>query len=154
MAKTLSTTCWVEVLNYKKFTATILDKNEEIFIVHMTFFSLDHYQKIQLVSFYIDETLVTILSKYSKFADVSFSKSVIELPKHTRVNNYTIDLVKSQQSFYGLIYNLEQVELELLKIYIKSNLANNFICFFKYLAGTLIPFVKKSDSNFWIFVEY
>ena len=43
------------------------------------------------------------------------------------MNNHTIKLEKDKQSLFGPIYNLRLVELETFKIYIKINLANNFI---------------------------
>ena len=43
------------------------------------------------------------------------------------INNSTIMLVYNQQSPYNLIYSLGLMELEILKAYIKNNLAYNFI---------------------------
>ena len=40
------------------------------------------------------------------------------------------------------------MELEILKTYIKINLANSFIRLFKFFAGTFTFLVKKSDGNF------
>ena len=51
----------------------------------------------------------------------------MELPKNTKMNEYTIELEKSKQPPFGPIYSLGPVELEMLKTYIKTNLANGFI---------------------------
>ena len=39
------------------------------------------------------------------------------------------------------------MELKILKIYIKNNLASGFMKFSKFLAGTSIFFDKKLDKN-------
>lgn len=51
------------------------------------------------------------------------------LLKHTKINNYTINLIKNKQLFYKLIYSLEIVKLKTLKTYIKTNLAHIIIYF-------------------------
>ena len=43
------------------------------------------------------------------------------------MNKYIIKLKKDKQPLFGLIYNLEPIELETLKTYIQINLANGFI---------------------------
>ena len=54
-------------------------------------------------------------------------KNVIKLSENSRVNEYIIKLEKDKQPSFGLIYSLELVKLEILKIYIKTNLINGFI---------------------------
>ncbi len=71
-----------------------------------------------------------------------------------RINNHTIKLVDNQQPSYDPIYSLSQVELEILKIYIKNNLVNGFIKSFKLLIGTPIFFDKKSDGNLQLYINY
>ena len=57
-----------------------------------------------------------------------FSKKLaIELTKALYINKYAIDLEKNKQLSYILVYSLELVELEILKTYIKTNVANCFI---------------------------
>ena len=46
------------------------------------------------------------------------------------------------------------MELETLKTYIKTNLANGFIKPSKSSAGAPIPFNQKSDGFFWLCVDY
>ena len=41
---------------------------------------------------------------------------IVELSKHTRINDYAIKLKKGKQLLFRLIYSLEPVELETLKI--------------------------------------
>lgn len=70
-----------------------------------------------------------------------FLKLVAELPKYTKINNYTVDLVDCQQSLHGPIYSLGLVELETLKIYIKTN-SNN---------GLIRPSQFSVDHRFFLF---
>ena len=51
----------------------------------------------------------------------------MELPKNTGMNKHAIELEKGKQQPFVPIYSLGPVELEMLKTYIKINLANNFI---------------------------
>ena len=71
-----------------------------------------------------------------------------ELPKHTEINDHVIELVDGKQPPYRPIYSLKPVELETLKAYIKTNLANGFIRPSKSPVGTSILFDQKSDSFF------
>ena len=80
---------------------------------------------------------------------------MFELPKHTGINNHATKLVDGcQQPLYGPIYNLEPVELEILKAYIETNLANGFIRLSKFHTGALILFDRKSNGFFWLCVNY
>ena len=53
--------------------------------------------------------------------------NITKLLEYIKINNYAIKLKKSKQLLFRLIYSLELVELKILKIYIKINLANGFI---------------------------
>ena len=63
----------------------------------------------------------------STLQNVFFPDLAFELPKYTKINDYTIKLVNDQQLPYKPIYSLGPVELETLKTYIGTNLANEFI---------------------------
>ena len=76
------------------------------------------------------------------------------LLEYTEINIYTINLEKGKQPSYGHNYSLGPVELETLKIYIKTNLAKDFIYPSKSLAGGLILFKKKLNKNFWLHINY
>ena len=81
-------------------------------------------------------------------------EKVVELLKHTKINDHTIELEKNKQPFFRLIYNLEQVKLETLKIYIKINLANSFIWSFKSPVSILILFNQKPNKSFHLQIDY
>lgn len=115
--------------------------------------SIHPFWAAQLASLITDEASVAV-SINSNFADMFSPESAVELPKHTRINDHSIKLIENWQPSYRPIYNLGPVELETLKIYIKANLANGFICLSKSPAGTPILFVQKPDGSFWLCIDY
>lgn len=70
------------------------------------------------------------------------------------INEHPINLESGKQLFYSLIYSLAPVELEIFKTYIKTNLANSFICPFKFFISISIFFIQKSDKNFRLCINY
>lgn len=101
-----------------------------------------------------DETFISVPSKYVDFVNVFSKDLAAKLLEYTKINNHAIDLVKYQQPPYRPIYYLELVELETLKIYIETNLANSFIRPSKSPTSTFILFVKKFNSSLQLFVNY
>ena len=81
-------------------------------------------------------------------------KYVIEFLEHIKINNYAIKLEKSKQLFFRPIYSLKLVELEILKIYIKNNVANGFIESYKFLANASILFNQKPNKSFCFCINY
>ena len=100
------------------------------------------------------KTPTKVFAKYSDFADVFSSDLASKLSKHIGINNYAIELIDSQQPPYEPIYNLEPVELKILKAYIETNLTNRFIRSSKSPADAPIFFDRKSDGFFWLCVNY
>ena len=78
----------------------------------------------------------------------------MELLENTRINEYAIKLEENKQLFFGLIYNLGSVELETLKTFIKTNLANSFIWLFKSPINTPILFNRKPDKSLRLYIDY
>ena len=70
------------------------------------------------------------------------------------MNEHAIKLEKGKQPLFGPIYSLGPVELEMLKTYIKTNLANGFIRPSKFPAGAPILFDRKPDGSFRLCVDY
>ena len=94
--------------------------------------------KAQIVLLLVKE--ITILTEYSDFAN-AFSKKLAEvISKCIEINKHAIKYVNAKQLLYKPIYSLRPLEHEILKIYIKINLANSFICFSKSSTGALIIF--------------
>ena len=78
----------------------------------------------------------------------------MELPENTGMNKYAIELEKSKQPLFRPIYSLGPVELETLKTYIETNLANGFILPSKSPAGASILFDRKPDGSLRLCVDY
>lgn len=110
--------------------------------------------KVQIAALIIDKAPVTISAEYLHFKDIFLKKSATVLLEHTEINIHAINLEDSKQPLYGSIYSLESVKLKTLKSYIKTNLANSFICLSKSPASALILFNKKLYGNFWLYIDY
>ena len=93
--------------------------------------------------------------EYSDFANMFFLEFALAFFKHIGINDHAIKLINKQQPLHGPVYNLELVELETLKTYIKTNLANGFIKLSKFLVKTPIFFAKNQikASNFVLIIE-
>ena len=81
-------------------------------------------------------------------------ENAAKLLENIRMNKYTIELEKSMQPPFGPIYSLGSFELETLKTYIETNLANNFICHCKFRIGALILLDMKPDKSLRLCVDY
>lgn len=79
---------------------------------------------------------------------------MIELPKNININEHAIELVEGKQLPYRPIYTLSQLEIETLKIYIKTHLKTGFIWSSKSPTGAPIFFDKKSDCSFHLYINY
>ena len=84
-----------------------------------------------------------ILAKYSHSFDVFSLHFIAELSELIKINNYSINLQNNKKLSYSLIYSLKLINLKILKIYIKINLASGFIKSFKFFSSTLILFIQK-----------
>ena len=101
------------------------------------------FRRPQVSNLIAKEALTKVSAKYLDFADIFFLDLASELLEHTGINNHAIELVNGQQPFYGPIYSLKSVELETLKAYIETNLANRFIRASKSPVGAPILFNWK-----------
>lgn len=70
---------------------------------------------------------VSISKEYTDFSDIFFKKSSEVPPNFLNINKHMISLELSKQQPYEPIHNLNLVEFEIFKIYIETNLANEFI---------------------------
>lgn len=71
-----------------------------------------------------------------------------QLLKHIGIHNYMIKLIKDQILLYRPIYTLKLVKLDILKTYIKIDMAIGFLKPSKSLINAIMLFEKKSDSCF------
>ena len=159
--KALLTTKRVELVEKKKFAAAALDPGHKIFIVYVAFLNnpnqegnIHHSCRAQIAALIANEALTLIPTEHSDFANIFSLKLTSELPKHTGINDHAIELDDNQQPSYRPIYRLGLVELEMLKTYIKTNLANGFIRLSKSPVEAPIFFNKKPNKSFQLCVDY
>ena len=153
--KALPTITRIKLVDKKEFAAAALNLERDTYIVHVV--SLNSTPFVAALNVYpsqrplisgliVKEALIKVFAEYSDFADIFYPDLMFKLLKHIGINNHTIKLVNGQQSSYKPIYILAPVELETLKAYIETNLANSFIKLSKSLAGTPFLFDRKSDG--------
>ena len=163
----LLTTRCIELVGKKEFAVIALEPKSETFVVYVALLSsvaspsssplelnVHPSRRPQVSGLIVEEALTKIPAEYSDFADVFPPDLVSKFSKHTRTNNHAIELVDSQQPPYKPIYSLGPVELETLKAYIETNLANGFIRLSKSPTNAPILFDQKSDSFLRLCVNY
>ena len=151
----------------KKFAAAALDLKHKTYLVHVKSVSsivspssfpleLDVHpsRRPQISGLIAKEAPTKIPAEYLDFMDVFFLDLTSKLSKYTRINNHAIKLVDGEQPPYKSNYSLKLVELETLKAYIETNLANGFIKLSKSPAGASILFDWKSNSFFQLCINY
>ena len=163
------TTRRIELVGKKEFVAAALDPESETFVVHVASLrsnlppsssasqlKLDVHpsRRPQISGLIVEKTPMKVPAKYSNYTDVFSPSLTSKLPEHTGINVHAIELVEGQQPPYRPIYSLGPIELETLKTYIETNLANRFIKPSKSSAGAPILFDRKSDGSFRLCVNY
>ena len=148
-----------------------LDADNKTFVVHVAIWEqkeivIDSVRKAQIEAqsraqsaaqvgaLIFDKAPTKIPAEYSNYNNVFSAENVAELLENTGINEHVIKLKESKQPFFGLIYNLGLLELERLKTYIKTNLANDFIHSSKSPTGAPILFDKKLDKSFCFCIDY
>lgn len=120
----------MQIINQKKFAAATLDPIETAFVVHISYLDskmLIHPARIAQIAFFIAKK-VAVQVEYLDYFDIFLEELAAELLKCSDINKHAINLKPGKQPSYRPIYSLVLVELETLKTYIKTNLANGFIC--------------------------
>ncbi len=157
-AEALPTTKRVQTISRKESAAAALGPDEEAFAVHAALLSLGAKilvhpaREVQIASLLAKKVIIP--AEYSNLADVFSKESAAELPERSDINEHAIDLEPGKQPPYGLIYSLGPVELETLKTYIETNLANGFIRPSKFPTGEPILFVRMPDGSLCLCVDY
>ena len=117
-----------------------LDTNSETFVVHVAIqrrkeivvdtgrkAQIKAQSRAQVGALLFDETPIEVPAKYSDYSNVFLAENAAEFPENTGINKHAIKLKESKQPAFGPIYSLGPIELEILKTYIETNLANGFI---------------------------
>ena len=108
----------------------------------------------QVGALLFDKAPTKVPAEYSDYNDVFSAENAAELPENTRINEHVIELEEGKQQPFGPIYSLGSIELETLKTYIKTNLANGFIRPSKSPTGALILLNKKPDRSLRLCMDY
>ena len=155
----LSTTKQVQIVDPKEFVIAVLDVDSETFVVHVAIREQEempvHSEKqAQVGALLFDKAPTKVPAEYSDYSDVFSAENAAELLENTGMNEHAIELEKDKQPPFGPIYSLGPVELETLKTYIETNLANGFIRPSKSPAGAPIFFDRKPDGSLRLCVDY
>ena len=177
----LPTTKRVQLVNPKKFVLVVLNADSETFIVHVAIreqkeMAMDPGRKVQIEAqikaqsgakcraqtqdktqvgaLLFDEAPTEVSVEYSDYSNVFSARNRAELPENTKMNKHAIELEEGKQSSFGPIYSLGSVELDTLKTYIETNLANGFIRPSKFPAGAPILFDRKPNRSLCLCVDY
>ena len=171
--KALPITKQVQLVNPKEFVIAALDADSNTFVVYMAIWeqkklAMDPDKKTQIKAqskakilnkaqvgaLLFDEASTEVPTEYFNYSNVFLAENVVELPENTGMNKHTIKLKKGKKPLFGPFYSLGSVELEMLKIYIETNLANSFIRPSKSLAKTSIFFDRKPDRSLRLYMDY
>ena len=111
-------------------------------------------KQAQVEALLFDKAFTKVLAEYSNYNNIFLAKNIAEYLENTGINEHTIELKNGKPLPFDLIYSLRPVELKILKIYIKTNLANGFIRPFKFAIKIPIFFNRKLDRSFCFYVIY
>ena len=145
----------------------MLDTDSEAFIVHMAIWEreemvvnpsrkaqIETKNGVQVGALLFDKAPTEVPAKYSDYSDVFSAENAAELPENTEINEHAIELEEDKQPPFGPIYSLGPVELEILKAYIETTLANGFIRPSKSPVGAPILFNRKTNRSLRLCVDY
>ena len=110
--------------------------------------------KVEVGALFFDKALTEVPAEYSDYSNVFSAENAAKFPENTRMNEHATKLEEDKQPSFGPIYGLGPVELETLKTYIETNLANGFIQPSKSPAGASILFDRKPDRSLRLCVNY
>lgn len=118
LVKALLTTKWIQIIGWKEFVATTLDRSKKVFVVYVAHLgskmSIYSAWKTQIALQVVEKVIIP--AKYSDFSDVFSKESITELFKHFDINKHSINLKPDKQLFYEPISSLSLVKLEILKV--------------------------------------
>ena len=155
----LPTTEQVQIVNPKEFVIAALDVDSETFVVYVAIQEREEMpvhskRQVHVGALLFDKAPTKVSAEYSDYNNVFSAENATELPENTGMNEHTIKLEEGKQLSFGPIYSLRPVELETLKTYIETNLANGFIRPSKSPAGAPILFDRKPDGSLRLCVDY
>ena len=111
-------------------------------------------KQAQIGALLFDKALIEVPVEYSNYSNVFSVENTAELLENIGMNEYAIELEEGKQPPFNLIYCLRSIELETLKTYIETNLANGFIRPSKSPTRVLILFDRKPDKSLCLCIDY
>ena len=108
----------------------------------------------QVGALLFNEAPTEVPAEYSNYSNVFPAEHIAKFPENTGMNEHAIKLKKSKQPPFGPLDSLGPVELETLKTYIETNLANGFIWPSKSPAEAPILFDRKPDGSICLCMDY
>jgi hypothetical protein len=96
---------------------------------------------------------VQLLKEYKNYADVFSEKNALKLPDFTRVE-HTISIEEGKEVLFSSIYSLLANKLRVLREYLKSSLAKEWIRYSEFSAGASILFILKKDGGLQLCIDY
>ena len=120
----------------KTFVVYVAIREQEKMPVHLE-------KQAQVGALLFDKGPTEIPAEYSDYSDIFSVENAAGLPNNIGINEHVIKLEDNKQSPFGPLYSLGSVELETLKTYITTNMANSFIRSSKSLVRALIFFDWK-----------
>jgi hypothetical protein len=100
-----------------------------------------------------DTEEIRLSSKYKDYADVFSEEETSKFPNSTRVE-YFIPIEEGVEVPYGLIYQLREHELGVLRDYLESSQEKEWIRKSESPTSALILFILKKDSGLHLYVDY
>ena len=97
--------------------------------------------------------LTKLLREYHEFAILFSQEKFNKLPSHC-LYDHIILLLSDKKSLKGLLYNISRDELLMLQKYLKEHLFKDFIRVSSSSAAFSIIFIKKSESDLCLCVNY
>ena len=173
--KALPTTKQVQLVNQKDFVIAALDADNETFVVHVAIrkrekITMDPEKKVQIEAqswsqsgtrsgvqvgaLIFNKAPNEVPAEYSNYSNDFSAENAVKLPENIGIKEHAIELEESKQPPFGPIYSLGPVELEILKTYIETNLANDFIGLFKSPSRAPILFDRKPDESLRLCIDY
>lgn len=121
----------LKLIGKKELITATIEPEYKIFIAYLTSIIISNqiyfFYRVQIALFKVNKITIIVLLEYSNFAGIFSLKLIAKLLKYIESDNLSIKLIYCKQPVYGSINYLWLVELKILKIYIQTSLANNFI---------------------------
>ena len=101
----------------------------------------------------LKRTVEVLLKAYKDYIDIFNKKEARLLPDYS-LYKLVIKLIKGKQPLFGLLYNLLEAELKVLREYLDKNLQRRWIRKLQSPTSALILFIKKKDRGLRLYINY